>query len=425
MDKILINGGRKLYGSLDIPGAKNAFLPILAASILCNGEVLLNNVPNFQDITNMCSILQTLGVKVSKQNKNLYLDCKHITNYELPEAQTKLLRSSIFCLGPMLCRLKMAKVAYPGGCAIGSRPIDLHIKGLKKLGVKIKEKDDFLICDGTKMIANDIHLNFASVGATENIMMACCKAKGVSHIFNPAKEPEIVDLQNFLNKMGAKVSGAGSDIITIEGVDEFDSIVYTPIPDRIITGTYIIAVAMTGGKIELNNVKCEHLQSLIKKLQNNCCQIKCYSDKMVIEADGNPKSFGKIQTEPYPGFPTDLQAQMTALACVSKGKSEIVENLFETRFQHIPNLQKMGANIVVQGNKAIIEGTILNGAQVNATDLRSGACLISAGLKADGITVVSDVHHIDRGYESIEQDFAKLGADIKRIKIEEKIDNTF
>ena len=423
MDKIEICGGKKLYGTLSISSSKNAILPILAGSILCNGKVVLKNIPEFEDIKNMCNILQTLGADITKKNGTLELNCKNICNFELPECQTKLLRSSIFCLGPMLARLKKAKISYPGGCAIGARPIDLHIEGLKILGVKIDEQDSFLMCDGENMKANDIHLRFASVGATENLMMACCCAKGISHIFNPAREPEIVDLQNFLNSMGAKISGAGTKRITIKGSEDFCSTIYTPIPDRIITGTFLTAVAMTGGKVTLKNTKAEHLKSLIQKIENKCCKIQVDSDKIIVQGDGCPKSFGHIQTKPYPGFPTDLQSQMVALACVCKGKSCVTENLFETRFKHVPQLQKMGADITVDGKVATINGGFLHGAQVTATDLRSGACLVCAGLAANGKTTVSDVHHIDRGYQKIEQDFASLGADIKRIKIEEESDN--
>ena len=425
MDKIEICGGKKLFGTLSISSSKNAILPILAGSILCNGEVVLNNIPEFDDIKNMCNILQTLGADISMHSGTLKLKCKNICNFELPECQTKLLRSSIFCLGPMLARYKKTKIAFPGGCAIGKRPIDIHIDGLKVLGVKIDVQDSFLVCDGQNMKANDIYLRFASVGATENLMMACCCAKGTSHIFNPAKEPEIVDLQNFLNGMGAKISGAGTKCITIKGSEGFYSTSYTPIPDRIITGTFLTAVAMTGGKVTLKNTKAEHLKSLIQKIENKCCKIQVDSDKIIVQGDGCPKSFGNIQTKPYPGFPTDLQSQMVALACVCKGKSSVTENLFETRFKHVPELQKMGADITLDGKVAKINGGFLHGAKVKATDLRSGACLVCAGLVANGNTIVSDIHHIDRGYQKIEQDFASLGADIKRIKIEEKSDNNF
>lgn len=423
MEKIQIIGGKKLFGTLCMPSSKNAILPILAGSILCKEKVILNNIPKFEDIKNMCNILKTLGVKVSKNDLQYTLDCDDIWQTELPENKTKLLRSSIFCLGPLLARTKKAKIAYPGGCSIGARPIDIHIEGLKSLGVKINEENDFLLCDGTCMKANDITLRFASVGATENLMMACCGAKGVSHIYNPAKEPEIVDLQDFLNSMGAEICGAGTDCIMIKGTDELlNKTTYMPISDRIITGTYIVAVAMTGGKVILKNTNAYFLKSLIKKIQNKCCKIDIESDKIIVESNGYPKTFGTVSTSPYPGFPTDMQSQMTALACVCRGKSTIIENLFETRFKHVGQLQKMGANIVINGNCAVVQGGKLKGADVVATDLRSGACLVCAGLVAEGETTVRDIFHIDRGYQNIENDFACLGANIRRIKIEEKDD---
>ena len=424
MDKIVVNGGRKLYGSLNICGAKNSFLPILAGCILCDGIVKLKNVPKFKDIINMCYILESIGAKIKKQNNDLIINCSDINNWELPYDLTKLLRSSIFCLGALLARFKKAKVTFPGGCAIGARPIDLHISGLKRLGIKIQEQDDFLICETTKVIGNDIHLNFPSVGATENLMLASCRADGITHIYNCAKEPEIVDLQNFLNELGFKICGAGTETITIVGTkSKTKSIEYTPIADRMIAGTHIITVAMTGGEVELINANQNHLKILLKKIQNNCCKTFCFSDKIVVQADGNPKSFGKIETAPYPQFPTDLQSQMVALASVCKGTSVIVENVFENRFKHVAELVKMGADITLKDNQIVVKGKNLIGNNVYATDLRSGACLISAGLVANGTTVINDVFHIDRGYDNIEKDYSLLGADIKRIKFEEKNNN--
>lgn len=416
MDKIEINGGNRLFGTAEVSLAKNAYLPILAGAILCDGEVILKRIPNFEDIKIMCEILQHIGINKQIVGKDLYLDCKSANGWEIPEEQTKLIRSSIFSLGSVLGRFKKAKVAYPGGCAIGSRPIDLHIKGLKALNVKIEETcDGFLICDGSEMKAADIFLDFPSVGATENIMMAACKTKGTSRIINSAKEPEIVDLQNFLNAMGAKISGAGTNIITIIGVDKLSSVEYKPISDRIITGTLIIGCAVAGGKIEILSENAPHLKSLIKKINKYCCNITCYNDKIIVESQGTPKAFKNIKTEPYPGFPTDLQPQIVALGCVCEGNTSVEENLFETRFKHIPELVKMGAKIDVVNKTAIINGSKLHGANVESADLRGGACLVLAGLAAEGKTVVSGVNHIDRGYENIENIFANLGADIKRL----------
>lgn len=417
MEKLVINGGKKLKGQLQINSAKNAFLPILAGSILCHGEVLLHKCPYFDDVISMCKILNTLGIETSMQNRDLILNCKNANGFEIPEEQTKLIRSSIFTLGSILGRFKKAKVAYPGGCAIGSRPIDLHIKGLRALNVKVEEEDGFLICDGNNMRGGDVFLQFPSVGATENIMLAGTLTKGKTRIFNSAKEPEIVDLQNFLNKMGARIIGAGSDVIEIEGVNFLKSTEYTPIPDRIITGTYIIACAMTGGDITLTNTKAEHIESLIKKINNKCCKIIVNGDKIRVLATGRPKSFGVVETKPYPEFPTDLQPQIVALASIAKGDSMVVENLFETRFKHIPELVKMGANIAVDEKVARIRGgKKLQGCEIEASDLRGGACLVLAGLTAKGTTIVNGVHHIDRGYEMIEKSLSNLGANIERIK---------
>ena len=417
MDKLVINGGKKLSGELAVTSAKNAFLPILAGSILCEGDVVLRKCPSFEDIISMRKILNTLGIKDVIEDGNLILKCKYASGYELPEQLTKLLRSSIFSLGSILSRFRKAKVAYPGGCAIGARPIDLHIKGLRELNVKVEEENGFLICDGKEMKASDVFLDFPSVGATENIMLACTLLKGKSRIFNPAKEPEIVDLQNFLNRMGAKITGAGSDIIEIEGVCRLSSVDYTPMPDRIITGTYIIACAMVGGDITLTNTKAENVESLIKKIHNKSCKIDVYGDTIRVLANGNPKSFGVVETKPYPDFPTDLQPQLVALGCVSKGESMVIENLFETRFKHVPELIKMGAKIEVEGKMAKIKGVKnLYGSQVFSADLRGGACLVLAGLKAKGTTVVHNAFHIDRGYQNIENDLCALGADIKREK---------
>lgn len=419
MDKIIINGGKKLFGTTTVSSAKNAYLPILAGAILCDGEVVLNNYPKFDDIEIMCEILASIGIKKKTSDKSLILDCKNVTAHEIPETQTKLIRSSIFSLGSVLGRLKKAKVAYPGGCAIGARPIDLHIKGLRSLNVKIIEDKNYLICDGSNMKAGDIYLDFPSVGATENVMLAATLTKGTSRIFNPAKEPEIVDLQNFLNAMGAKVSGAGTEEIIIQGVEKLTSVNYTPIPDRIITGTMIIACAMAGGEIVIKNALPEHVQSLIDKIDKYCCKIECDNDKIIVRATGKPKSFGIVNTQPYPGFPTDLQPQLSALASICSGESCITENLFETRFKHIPELVKMGADIEINGKSANFKGVKkLHGATVKSSDLRGGACLVLAGLCAKGQTIVEDVHHIDRGYENIEEIFKSLGADITRIRDE-------
>ncbi len=417
MDKIVVKGGNSLIGELEISSAKNSYLPILAGSILCSGEVVLHKYPKYDDVINMIEILENLGGKSQVQDSSLILDMKNLSGYEIPRELASLTRSSIFSLGSILGRFKFAKVAYPGGCEIGARPIDLHIKGLEALNVKVVDRRGYLTCDGKNMRGGDVHLDFPSVGATENVMMAGVLSKGKTRIFNAAKEPEIVDLQNFLNKAGAKIKGAGTTTITIEGVEKLGSVEYTPIPDRIIAGTYIIATAMCGGDVMLTNAKSEHLQALISKLDNNCCKISVKGDKIRVISNGRHKSINKIETMPYPGFPTDLQPQIMALETISDGTCVIVENLFETRFKHVGELVKMGAQILVEGRSAVIKGVEkLYGAEVTATDLRGGAGLVLAGLVADGYTTISNIGQIKRGYESIESDLKKLGADIKKVE---------
>ena len=416
MDKFIINGGHKLVGSTCVPKSKNAFLPILASCILCKGKIILHECPKFNDIDNMLKLLEILGAKIEKRQKQLHIDCQNITNCMLPDELSKQIRSSIFLLGPLVARFGCAMVSYPGGCEIGARPIDLHLKGLKALGTKIDEKYGKIVCYAKKLVGADIHLDYPSVGATENIMMASVLASGTTRIYNCAKEPEIVDLQNFINSMGGKVFGAGTDTIEIVGVDNLCGTEYTPIADRIIAGTYLLAGAMCGGDILVKNVNSSHICSLLNKFHNAGFDLQIKDDNIRLCSDGQKKSFDKIETLPYPGFPTDLQPQVLALQCVSQGTCVITENLFETRFKHIPELIKMGANIISKGQVAIVKGVkMLYGANVVATDLRAGAGLVMAGMCANGQTIVNDVHNIDRGYESIEKVFNSLGADITRV----------
>ena len=418
MDKLYIKGGNALFGSCKITSAKNAYLPILAGAILCDGKVTLKNYPKFLDIINMTNILEHLGAKTKLDNKNLILDMTSLKNYEIPQEFACLTRSSIFSLGAILGRFRKARVAYPGGCEIGSRPIDLHLKGLETLGVKVVDRRGYITCDGENMHGGIVHLDFPSVGATENIMMAGATAKGQTKIINCAKEPEIVDLQNFLNRAGAKISGAGSSVITIQGVQKLHSVEYSPISDRIITGTYLLACAICGGEIELTNTNIEHITSLISKLSNNNCKFWAKKGKIVMQSSRKHKSISKIETMPYPGFPTDLQPQIVALLATAKGTSLVVENLFETRYKYVNELCKMGADILIKDRSAIIRGVPkLFGASVNSTDLRGGAGLVLAGLMADGFTTIGNIEQIDRGYANIEYDLSKLGAEIKRIHI--------
>lgn len=420
MDKYIINGGNKLNGVLEVPCAKNSYLAILAGCVLTTGVVCLHNCPQFDDIEKMLEILQDLGAKITKKGSDVILDCKNITNFAISPELAKKIRSSIFLLGPILARLKRAVVVYPGGCDIGARPIDLHLKGLRSLNAKITEMHGLIECSAPNLKGDSIHLDYPSVGATENIMMAAVLAKGVTKIYNAAKEPEIVDLQNFLNKMGAKINGAGGETITIVGVESLSSNVeYTPIPDRIIAGTYLIATACCGGDVTLKNVEIEHIYSLITKLKHAGCDILVKGDSIRLVSYKRPKSFKRFQTMPYPGFPTDLQPQGLVLQAISQGTCMVTENLFETRFKHVGELIKMGADITIQDRTAYVSGVPkLYGADVTCSDLRAGAALTIAGLVAEGQTIIHNVHNIDRGYDHLEDAFSKLGADIKRIKEE-------
>lgn len=424
MDKFLIKGGKKLGGAARITSAKNAFLPILAGCILCDKPITLCECPEYVDIVNMSKILENLGAKVETScpdgkihnNCNLTIDCGNLCSSAISQELASCLRSSIFSLGSILGKQKKAKVAYPGGCAIGARPIDLHIKGLKALNVKIIDKHGYLTCDGSNMRGGVVNLDFPSVGATENIMLAATKTKGTTKIINAAKEPEIVDLANFLNKFGAKIYGAGTSTVTIEGVESLGGGTYTPIPDRIIAGTYLIAALALGGEVEFQNFRPEHNQALLEKVKQTNAKIKIKNNTLYVKIDGRPKAISKIETSPYPGYPTDLQAQMLALQTISKGTSIVVENLFETRFKHVPELVKMGAEITVKDRTAIIRGVEkLYGANIEAADLRGGVALAIASLAASGHSILSNVNLIDRGYYKFEETFSLLGADIKRI----------
>lgn len=416
MDKFLVTGGKSLEGVINVPKAKNSYLALLSACVLCNGEVTLKDCPMFSDISKMLEILSRLGASIKREGKDVIIDARSISSYEVPKVLARHVRSSIFLLGPIIGRLHKARVSYPGGCDIGLRPIDLHLKGLRALNVDIQEKYGEINCECDKLMGNDIHLDYPSVGATENIMMAGVYAKGVTKIYNPAKEPEIVDLQNFINSMGGKIKGAGSDVIEIEGVESLSSCVYTPMPDRIIAGTYLLATAAAKGDVTIKNVVPCHIYSLTSKLKEAGFEITQKDDNIRLVSRGRYQSFGKIDTMPYPGFPTDLQPQALVLQTVSKGICVITENLFETRLKHVPELIKMGANIKVKDRTAIVTGVEnLYAAEVSATDLRAGASLTIAGLVARGQTIITDVHNIDRGYENLEVALSSLGADIKRI----------
>ena len=415
--KILVIGGNQLNGKIINQTSKNATLPIIAGAILTDKKVYLENIPNLLDIDNMLKIMEDLGVKIEKNKKSYILDSSSVNKFVIDASLSKNLRYSIFMLGPMLARFKKVSVSYPGGCDIGIRPIDLHISGLKQLGVKIKEHHSILICDGSNMKAGEVHLDFASVGATENLMMSAIFLNGTTKIINSAKEPEIVDLQNFLNKIGCKISGAGTSEIIVEGVKKLKSVSYCPIGDRIVAGSYLIATAMCGGDIIIKNTPSNQLTSLTKKLEQAGCELFIKKDSIRLISTGKLKAVPSTETQIYPGFPTDLQAQFMAMQTVSNGVSTIVETIFENRYRHAGELIKMGANIRLYDRVAIINGVEnLNGAPVEATDLRGGASLVLAGLKAKGYTTIDNIYHIERGYEDIVKTLSHLGANIKYIE---------
>lgn len=418
MEKYKIIGGSKLEGSVVLHGAKNAFLPIMAGSILAEGVTTLIDYPIISDIDKMGAILSSLGCTVKFKDRQIVIDSINCNKFLISSDLMQGIRASIFMLGPLLSKFKKAKIAYPGGCAIGSRPIDIHLEGLRALNVKIKEEHGQIICDGSNMKSGNLHLKFASVGATENLIMASVLLKGITTIDNVAREPEVVDLCNFLNKMGAKIKGIGTTCLTIEGVKTLKAISYKPIADRIVAGTYLIAGLMTKGEIEIYNINPQYLTSLIKLFSDNNCVIKTFSDKILVKANSQLKSIPLIETLPYPNFPTDLQPQIMALMSVCNGVSVITENLFDSRFKQASELVKMGANIKIHNNKAIIKGVdCLSGAEVLSTDLRAGASLVLAGLVAEGYTTVGNIHYISRGYEDIQQDLNNLGAKISKIDI--------
>jgi len=415
-DKLIINGGKCLNGTIKVDGAKNAFLPILAASVLCEGEIELDNYVAISDLANMREILETLNIFSSVDGEKLYIDAKNVKNGRITHELSQKVRASIFILGALLGRFRSAIIAYPGGCKIGSRPIDIHIKGFKALGAKIIERHGYIYCHGENMKAAEVVLDFPSVGATESLMMCATMLEGETVLKNTAKEPEIVDLQNFLNSMGAKVRGAGTGCIVIEGVKNLHGCDYKVMTDRIVAGTYLLAVATCGGDVLVDGANWRHNESLLSFLKQTACKLDVFDDKIRLKADKRLSSIEKIETYPYPLFPTDLQAQMMVLQAVSKGTSIITETVFESRFGQVMELAKMGADIVVKDRTAVIKGVEkLYGADVYATDLRAGACLVMAGMKAEGYTTVNNIKYIDRGYKSIEEKYNLLGADIKRI----------
>lgn len=412
MEKYVINGGNKLSGKIRIESAKNSVLPIIAGSILTDEQVIIKNCPKIQDVYSMLDILSYLGGKWRFEDNNLILNNASINKYDIPKSLASPLRSSIFLLGALLCRFKKAKIYEPGGCNIGKRPIDLHISSLEQLGVYTEYFGEQIICSAKNIKCNNVYLKYPSVGATENIILCAVLSKGKTQIFNSAKEPEIVDLMNFLNSMGAKIYGAGTSTILIDGVSKLYGTEHTPIFDRVECGTFLIATAITGGEVELSNCNPKNISLLLNKICNNTCKITINNDIIYIKNREKRKAFSFF-TNPYPQFPTDLQAQTMALLSVSEGISTITENVFENRFSHANELIKMGADISIKGKTAIVKGVKrLKGKTVKASDLRGGASLVLAGLNAEGQTTVENVCFIERGYCDFDKKLRSLGADI-------------
>lgn len=413
MGTYTISGEKRLNGEICVGGAKNAVLPIMAACLLCEEEIVLENCPRLLDVDNTISLMKSMGCKLEADKDRIRINAGTLKSCELPKEYSKKMRSSIFMLGSLVSRMKKATAYFPGGCEIGLRPIDLHLKGLSQMGIEISEEGGKIICDGKDMTSADVVLDYPSVGATENVLMAAVLMKGETVIHNSAREPEIVDLQNFLNTMGADISGAGTGQIVIKGVKKLHGGSYRIMGDRIVAGTFLTAAAATGGDVTVSGVNPSCLQSVIVKLEECGSTIKTYEDAIRLTVKRQLTEISSIVTAPYPGFPTDMQAQMFALCCVCKGTSIIMENVFENRFKHGAELTKMGANVIIKDRMAIIRGVKqLNGAAVDAMDLRGGAALVIAGLNAKGITTVNNTHHIHRGYEGFADKLRCLGADI-------------
>ena len=417
MDKLVIEGGIPLHGEVLISGAKNASLPILASTLLASGPMTIANVPHLHDVTTTMELLGRMGVRlVIDEHMNVEVDPRKISNFNAPYELVKTMRASILVLGPLLARYGEANVSLPGGCAIGSRPVNLHIEGLQKMGAEIHVEGGYIKARAKKLKGTTINLDLVTVTGTENLMMAATLAEGTTYIENAAREPEVVDLAECLIKMGARIQGAGTSTIVVEGVDQLQGTHYKVLPDRIETGTFLVAAAITGGCIRAKNTRVDLLDSVLIKLQEAGALITRGDDWIELDMQGKRPRAVDIHTSPYPAFPTDMQAQFTALNCVADGVATITETIFENRFMHVHEMKRMGARIRLEGNTAITTGVPqLTAAPVMATDLRASASLVLVGLAAKGETDVQRIYHIDRGYECIEQKLKQLGARIRRV----------
>ncbi|MCJ7558061.1 MAG: UDP-N-acetylglucosamine 1-carboxyvinyltransferase [Gammaproteobacteria bacterium] len=417
MTKLKITGGRRLDGEVLISGAKNAALPILAGCLLAETPVLLRNIPHLRDVTTTIELLSRMGVEVTVHDQlGIEVDASGVDKLEAPYELVKTMRASILVLGPLLARYGRADVSLPGGCAIGARPVDLHVAGLREMGAEIQIDNGYIRARARRLRGARLVLDTVTVTGTENLLMAATLADGQTTIENAAREPEVVDLANFLIGMGARISGAGTDTIVVDGVENLKGAEYTVLPDRIEAGTYLLAAAITGGRVKVRKVRPEHLDAILAKLRLAGARVTVEGDTVEVDMRGRRPNSVDLRTAPYPGFPTDMQAQFTALNAVANGVGAITETVFENRFMHAQELQRMGADIRIEGNTAIVTGvTRLTGAPVMATDLRASASLVLAGLVAEGETIIDRIYHIDRGYERIEEKLSALGATIQRV----------
>jgi len=420
LDKLLITGGNRLHGEVTISGAKNAALPILCASLLAETPLHLSSVAALVDIDTTIKLLDTMGVKISRNADKVTLDASEVASFEATYEMVKTMRASILVLGPLLARFGTARVSLPGGCAIGSRPVDLHIKGLQAMGAAIHITHGYIQAStlhlpNRRLQGARYYMDMVTVTGTENLMMAAALAEGTTVLENAAKEPEVIDLAEMLIKMGAKITGAGTDVITIEGVEKLDGTTHNVVCDRIEAGTYMVAAAMTGGEVKLLNARADLLDAVIEKLREAGATVTSDADTITVKSDGKLKAVN-IRTAPHPAFPTDMQAQFMALNAMAEGVAKVTETIFENRFMHVQEMQRMGADISIDGNTALVKGVpFLDGATVMATDLRASASLVLAGLVARGDTVIERIYHLDRGYENLEEKLNALGANVKRV----------